>query len=79
MILHNNDENWWRDGDGPEERIDDGGGNLPLPEDYPPHTLSLLTKPADSRLQAWKRMAIRTFGSGTVDPRPHQNRRELLN
>jgi hypothetical protein len=24
-------------------------------------------------------MAVRTFGSGTVDPRPNQNRREHLN
>ena len=79
MILHNNDKNRWRNGDSPEERIDDGNGNLPLPEDYPAYALSLLTESADSRLQAWKRMAIRTFGSGTVDPRPNQDRRKLLN
>ena len=79
MILHNNNDNRWRDGDSPEERVDDGDGNLPLPEDHPAHALSLFTESADSRLQAWKRMAIRTFGSGTMDPRPDQDRRTLLN
>jgi len=66
-------------GDSPEERIDDGDRDLPLPENHPAYSLSLLTESADSRLQAWQRMAIRTFGSGTMDPGPDSHRRELLN
>jgi len=73
------DDNRWRNGDDPEERIDDSDGNLPLSEDYPAYALSLLTESADTRLQARKGMAIRTFGSGTVDPRPNQDRRLVLN
>ena len=72
-------QNRWDDGDSPEERIDDGGGDVSLPEDYDPHPLSLYTEQTDSSLQAWERMAIRTFGSGTVDPRPDQNRPPLIN
>ena len=69
----------WHDGDSPEERIDDSDRDVPLPEDHTPHSLSLFTESADSRLQAWQRMAIRTFGSGTMDPGPDSRRRELLN
>lgn len=56
-----------------QERVDDGGGDLPLSQDHPAHALSLSTESPDSRLQAWKRMALRTLGSGTVDSRSHQN------
>jgi hypothetical protein len=45
---------------------------MPLPEDHPTDTLPLSSEPSDTRLQAWERMAIRTFGSGAVDPRAHQ-------
>src|SRR5574342_299321 len=55
-----------------QERIDDGRGDLPLLEDYPADTLPLSSESQNSRLQAWERMAIRTFGSGTVDSRPNQ-------
>lgn len=41
---------------------------MPLPEDYPADTLPLSSEPSDPRLQAWERMAIRTFGSGAMDP-----------
>ena len=56
-----------------QERADDGGGDLPLSQDHPAHALSLPTESPDSRLQAWKRMALRTLGSGTVDSRSHQS------
>jgi hypothetical protein len=78
MIITHTDRGW-HDGDSPEERIDDSDRDLPLPEDHPSHAVSLSTESADSRLQAWQRMAIRTFGSGTMDPRPDSHRRELLN
>ncbi len=78
MSLHSYDAIWWHDGDSPEKRIDDGDGDLPLSENYPAHTLSLFAESADSRLQAWKRMAVRALGSGTVDSRTNQNRRERL-
>lgn len=78
MSLHSRDEIWWHYGDGPEKRIDDGDGDLPLSQNYAPHTLSLFAEPADSRLQAWKRMAVRALGSGTVDSRTNQSRRILL-
>jgi len=60
-------------GQGAQERADDGGGDLPLSQDYPTDALSIPTESSDSRLQAWKRMALRTFGSGAVDSRSHQN------
>ena len=72
-------QNRWDDGDSPEERTHDGDGDLSLPEDYDPYPLSLYTEQTDSSLQAWERMAIRTFGSGTVDPRPDQNRPPVIN
>lgn len=56
-----------------QERADDGGGDLPLSQDHSSNTLSLPKESPDSRLQAWKRMALRTLGSGTVDSRSHQN------
>src|SRR5262245_3953862 len=59
-------------GQAAQERADDGGGDLPLSQDYPTHALSLPTESPDSCLQARKRMALRTLGSGTVDSRPHQ-------
>ncbi len=78
MSLHTCDEIWWHDGDRPEKRIDDGDGDLPLSENYSAYTLSLFTESADSRLQAWKRMAVRALGSGTVDSRTNQNCPVLL-
>ena len=56
-----------------QERANDDGGDLPLSQDYSTYTLSLPQESPDSRFQAWKRMALRTFGSGTVDSRSHQN------
>jgi hypothetical protein len=79
MSLYNHDEIWWSDGDGPEERVDDGDGDLPLSEDYPTHAVPLLAEPADSRLQAWEGMAVRAFGSRTVDSRPNEIHRHHLN
>ena len=78
MSLYRSDEIWWHYGNRPEKRIDDGNGDLPLSENYPADTLSLFTEQADSRFQAWKRMAVRALGSGTVDSRTNQNRRVLL-
>jgi hypothetical protein len=61
-----------------QERNHDGGGDVPLFEDHPADTLPLLTKSQDSRLQAWERMAICTFGSRTVDSRPHPKSSRLI-
>ena len=69
----------WHDGDSPEERTHDGYRDVPLPQNYSSHALPLFAESADSRFQAWQRMAIRTFGSGTMDPGPDSRRRELLN
>ena len=63
---------WLSNGKGSAERIDDGGGDMPLSEDYPTDALPLSSEPSDTRVQAWERMAIRTFGSGAVDPRTDQ-------
>ena len=71
-------QNRWVDGDSPEERIDDGGGDVSLPEDYDPHPLSLHTEQTDSSLQAWERMAIRPFRFGAVDSRPDSGTRHLV-
>lgn len=63
---------------GAKERADDGGGDLPIPENYSANALPLSSESEDSRLQAWKRMAIRSFGSGTVDPQPDQTLSQSL-
>ena len=68
----------WSDEQGPEDRTDDGDRNMPVPQNYPTHSLSLSPEPTDSRLQAWEGMAIRPFRFRAMDPRPHQNRREFL-
>jgi len=69
---------WLSNGKRAQQRIDDGGGDVPLPEDYPTDTLPLSSEPSDTRLQAWERMAIRTFGSGAVDPRAHQTSDDVV-
>ena len=69
----------WSDEQGLEVRTDDGNRNMPVPQNYSTHPLSLSPEPADPRLQARKGMAIRPFRFRAMDPRPHQNRREFLN
>jgi len=69
---------WLSNGKRTQQRTDDGGGDVPLPEDHPTDTLPLSSEPSDTRLQAWERMAIRTFGSGAVDPRAHQTSDSVL-
>lgn len=69
----------WRDEQGSEERINDRNGNMSVSEDYSTYPLSLSPESADSRFQAGQGMAICTFGSRAMDPRPNQNRREFLN
>ena len=59
---------WLGNGKRVPERTHDGRGDVPLPEDYPTDTLPLSSEPSDTRLQAWERMAIRSFGSGAMDP-----------
>lgn len=63
---------WSSHGKGSAERIDDGGGDVPVSEDYPTDTVPLSSEPSNTRFQAWERMAIRAFGSGAVDPREDQ-------
>jgi hypothetical protein len=63
---------WLSNGKGSKQRIDDSGGDVPLSEDYPTDSLPLSSEPSDPSLQTWERMAIRTFGSGAVDPRADQ-------
>ena len=78
-MRHMNDvQTWSSDGQRAQERTDDHGGDLPLPEDYAKDALPLLTESADSSLQAWEGMAIRTFGSGTVDSRPDQKSPRII-
>ena len=69
----------WSDEQSSEDRTDDRDRNMPISQDYSTDPLSLSSESADSRLQAGKGMAIRTFGSRAMDPRPNQNRREFLN
>ncbi len=69
----------WSNEQDSKERTDDGNRNMPLPQDHSTYALSLSEEPADSRLQARKRMAICALGLRAVDPRPNQNRREFLN
>jgi hypothetical protein len=59
---------WLSNGKRTQERVDDGGRDLPLSEDHPTDTLPVSSEPSDTRLQAWERMAIRTFGSRAMDP-----------
>src|SRR5512137_2871801 len=59
-------------GKGAQERNHDGGGDLPLLEDYPKDALSLPTESPDSRLQTWERMEICSLGFGTVDSGSHE-------
>jgi hypothetical protein len=63
---------WLSNGKRSKQRIDDSGGDMSLSEDYPTDTLPLSSEPSDPSLQAWERMAIRTFGSGAMDPRADQ-------
>ena len=63
---------WLSNGKRTQQRIDDGGGDVPLSEDHPTDALPLSSESSDTRLQAWERMAIRTFGSGAMDPRADQ-------
>ena len=69
----------WSDEQGPEDRTDDRDRNMSLSQDHPTYPLSLSSESADSRFQAGKGMAICTFGSRAMDPRPNQSRREFLN
>ena len=71
--------NRWRDEQGSEDRTDDRDGNMPVSQDYSTYPLSLSSESTDSRLQAGEGMAICTFRSRAMDPRPNQNRREFLN
>jgi hypothetical protein len=52
-----------------QERADDGQANLSLPQDFTADTLSASSLPTYPRIQARQRMAIRPFGSRTVDSR----------
>jgi hypothetical protein len=63
---------WLSDGKRAEERTHDGGRDVPLPENYPTDALPLSSEPSDPCLQAWKRMAIRAFGSRAMDPGPDE-------
>jgi len=69
----------WSDEQGAEKRTDDRDRNMPVPQDHSTYPLSLSPESTDTRLQAGKRMAICTFRSRAMDPRPNQNRREFLN
>ena len=69
----------WSDGQSHEDRTDDGNRNMSVSQDYTAYPLSLSAESANSRLQTGKGMAIRTFGSRAMDPRPDENRREFLN
>ena len=55
-----------------KERTTDSGGDVPVSQNHPADTVPLSSEPSDTCLQAWERMAIRTFGSGTVDSRAHE-------
>jgi len=59
----------WASGQDSQERADDGQANLSFPQDFTTDTLSASSVPADPCIQARQRMAIRPFGSRTVDPR----------
>ena len=61
-----------------QERTYDSRGNLPLFEDHPADSLSLSTESPDTRLQAWERMAIRSFGSRAVDTGAHEGTGRVL-
>lgn len=69
---------WLFNGTRSEERIDDGRGDVPIPEDYPPDTVPLSSESPDTRLQTWERMAIRTFGSGAMDPGADQTSARIV-
>ncbi len=62
----------WSNGQDSQERADDGHGNLPLPQNSTADTLSPSSAPRHPRVQARQPVAIRSFGSRTVDPR-HSN------
>jgi hypothetical protein len=59
----------WSDEQDSQERADDGYGNLPLAQNSTAETLSASSAPRHPRVQARQRVAIRPFGSRTVDPR----------
>lgn len=59
----------WSGGQDSQERADDGQANLSFPQHFTAYTLSTSSKPADPRIQARQPMAVRSFGSRTVDPR----------
>lgn len=70
--------NRWSDGRSSEDRTDDSHRNMPVSHDYSTYPLSLSSESADSRLQVGKGMAICTFGSGAMDPRPNQSGRKFV-
>jgi len=59
----------WSSGQDSQERADDGQANLSPPQDFTADPLSASSVPGNPRIQARQRMAIRSFGSRTVDPR----------
>jgi hypothetical protein len=69
----------WSDEQSHEDRTDDSDRNMSVSQDYTAYPLSLSAESAASRLQTGKGMAIRTYGFGTMDPRPDEDRREFLN
>ena len=69
---------WLEHGKRVPKRTDDGRGDVPVPEDYSTDTLPLSSEPSNTCLQAWERMAVRSFGSGAMDPRADQTPTRLM-
>ena len=61
-----------------QERAHDRGRDLPLSQNHFQNAVSLSSQSSNPRFQAWKRMAIRPFRFGAVDPGPDSGTRPLV-
>ena len=68
-MQHGSSMTKWSNEQDSQERADDSHENLPLPQDSTGYALSVSSAPIHPWIYAWHRLAIRSFGSRTVDPR----------